>query len=161
MKKKFKDTKVGGFLLQHAPEALDFVGDYFPPAKTLSRLVAPELAKLDADKRGEFYEILETSYEKERAYALENTNAARGIYGKSKEMADSLANRIMTWNLPVMGLLVIANIGCIMWLESTLLAVVSNVIGGLLSQLSNERTTVVNFFFGSSTGSKDKDNKNN
>jgi len=38
-----------------------------------------------------------------------------------------------------------------------LVAIVSNFIGITIGQLFNERQAVVNFFFGSSKGSKDKD----
>lgn len=156
-KKKFKETKVGAFLGKNAPDILDAIGDFFPPAAIVARIVNPELEKLDKAKQEEFYKLLDEEYEKERAYALENTADARDMYASSKAMSDNLANRIMSYNLPVMGVMIVINVLCVLWLNSALLAIVSNVIGQLMQQLANERTTVVNFFFGSSLGSKTKD----
>jgi len=154
MKKKFKDTKIGQLLAAAAPTVLEIVGDTFPPAKLLTNLLSKEKPELlDSEA---FKESIET-YELELNYHLENTKGARGIYTDSKDITDSLAKRIMNINLPTIVLLVIINIACVKYLDSTLLAVISNIIGMTMQKLFEERSTVTNFFFGSSKGSKNKD----
>jgi hypothetical protein len=155
MKKKFKETTVGKWLTQKAPRLLDKIGDVFPPAKLLSNLVGgdPDISLAD---QLEFDKLLADTYEKEMAYHLDNTKSARKNYQLSKEMTDWIARRIMNWNLPMLGLLVAANIACVHYFDSVALALVSNVIGMVMQQLINERTTLMNFFLGSSKGSQDK-----
>jgi len=156
-KKKFRDTKVGQFIKKTAPQVLDVVGDAFPPVDILTNLVYKENPGMSVDERSEFLEAVE-QYEQELHYHLENTKNARGIYNASKDVTDELANRIMTWNLPIIILLVVINIACVKFLESTLLAIVSNVLGMVMQKLFEERSAVTNFYLGSSKGSKDKDN---
>lgn len=154
--KKFKDTKVGKWLSNKAPDVVDAVGDVFPPAKVLGKLVF-DRDDLDENDKSTFEQHLK-EYETELDYHLKNTSDARSIYKLSKDVADDMAQRIMIWNLPVIVLLVVVNIACIKLLDSALLAIVSNVIGMVMQKLFEERSTVTNFYLGSSKGSKDKDN---
>jgi hypothetical protein len=156
MGKKFKDTKVGQWLSNKAPDVVDAVGDVFPPAKLLGKLIWDRDDLSEADK-ATFQQHLK-EYEAELDYHLKNTGSARSIYKLSKDVTDDLANRIMTWNLPIIVLLVFVNIFCVKFLDSALLAIVSNVIGRVMQKLFEERSTVTNFYLGSSKGSKDKDN---
>lgn len=87
---------------------------------------------------------------------LADKQNARSIYEKTKDTSDRIAFRIMNWNLPVLAAMVIVNIVCIKFFDSTLLAIISNVLGQVIQMLINERLTVINFFFGSSQGSKEK-----
>jgi len=155
-KKKFKDTKVGRWLKMNAPDLLDTIGDIYPPVKLLSNLVSGR-KDIDPVDKQQFEEYLK-EYELELEYHTENTNGARRIYKNSKDITDRLARNIMYINLPLIVVLVIINIACIKWLDSTLLAIVSNVIGMTMQKLFEERSVVTNFFFGSSKGSKDKEN---
>lgn len=154
-KKAFKETKVGKWLSNKAPGIIDTIGDVFPPAKLLSNLVgaAPELSNED---KLEFEKLVVDTYLKELEYHEQNTKSARGLYVTSKEMTDWVARRIMTWNLPMLALLIVANIVCVKYFDSVALALISNVVGQVMQQLINERTTVANFFLGSSKGSKEK-----
>lgn len=154
-KKRFKDTKVGKWVADKAPDILNVVGDAFPPAAMLSTLIGSRKDIPEADK-AMFEQYLE-EYKVELAYHSANTESARSIYAASKDITDSLANKIMNWNLPLILVLVIVNIACVKWLDSVLLAIVSNVIGMVMQKLFEERSAVTNFFFGSSKGSKDKD----
>lgn len=154
-KKKFKETKVGQWLTKKAPGILDKVGDVFPPAKLLSNLVADE-PELSVKDQMEFEQLLVDTYEAELEYHQKNTASARSMYQVSKEMTDYIAKRIMNWNLPMLVLLIAANIACVYFFDSVALALISNVIGQVMQQLINERTTLVNFFLGSSNGSKEK-----
>lgn len=158
MKKKFKETVVGKFLIAKAPNVIDMIGDVFPPVSILSKLVSKE-ADLSVEDSDTFMDHLE-AYEVELSYHLENTKGARGIYGASKDITDSLGSKIMNMNLPIIILLVIINIVCIKYLDSGLLAIASNGIGMVMQKLFEERSTVTNFYFGSSKGSKDKEKLN-
>ncbi len=153
--KKFKDTKVGRFLATAAPTVLDMVGDAFPPVEILANMVNKTSPELKGDPA---YEKALEQYKTELEYQIENTKGARNIYTQSKDITDTLANKIMNWNLPLILVLVVLNIVCVRWLDSTLLAIVSNVIGMVMQKLFEERSAVTNFFFGSSQGSKQKDN---
>jgi hypothetical protein len=78
------------------------------------------------------------------------------------KMADKIADRVIMWNLPAIALLVGANVGVVSFVENPVIAVsVGNIIGASIAYLWNERSTVINFFFGSSQGSKDKTDKLN
>ncbi|RKE02308.1 hypothetical protein [Marinifilum flexuosum] len=154
-KKAFKDTKVGKWLSKKAPGIVNAVGDVFPPAKLLSQLVKNE-PEISPEDKLEFEKLLADTYADELAYHQQNTASARGMYPHSKEMTDWLAKRIMNWNLPMLALLIGANIACVYYFDSVALALISNVIGQVMQMLINERTTVANFFLGSSKGSKEK-----
>ena len=153
--KKFRETKVGRFLAKAAPTVLDVVGDVFPPVETLANLVFKEAP--DMVNSPIYLDAME-QYKADLQYHLQNTSGARGIYAQSKDITDGLANKIMNWNLSLIFVLVILNIACVTYLDSALLAIVSNVIGMVMQKLFEERSSVTNFFFGSSQGSKQKNN---
>lgn len=75
-RKKFKDTSVGKFLTQNAPNVLDVVDDYFPPVKIITELLKGE--NLPPEQKAELDKLL-IEYEKEM-YALEvqDRDSARG-----------------------------------------------------------------------------------
>lgn len=154
-KKRFKDTKVGQWLSEKAPDVLNTIGEAFPPAKLLADVIDGRNDIPEEDK-ATFKQHLQ-EYRMELDYHRENTESARGIYSQSKDITDSLAHKIMNWNLPLILVLVIINIICVKYLDSALLAIVSNVIGMVMQKLFEERSAVTNFFFGSSKGSKDKE----
>lgn len=54
MKKPFKETAVGKFLTQNAPGVLELVGDVFPPAKLISKLVEKEIPQMEPEQASEF-----------------------------------------------------------------------------------------------------------
>lgn len=86
---------------------------------------------------------------------------AHDTYREKSETADLIANQIIMYNLPVIFLLLVMNVALLHFLkdDSTLIAIASNVIGVAIGMLFNERSTIINFFFGSSIGSKEKDKK--
>lgn len=92
---------------------------------------------------------------------LDNTKSAREMYKVNPEQASKVANNIMKYNLVIVFLLVIINVLAVNHLKdnAAVLAIVSNFIGLVLGALLNERQAVVNFFFGSSMGSKNKMSK--
>jgi len=87
-----------------------------------------------------------------------NRNKAHDTYQIKNEMADTIASRIISRNLPYIALLVITNLILIYFMktEVALLAIASNIIGITIGNLFAERQAIVNFFFGSSIGSKTK-----
>ncbi len=156
MQKKFKDTKVGGFLTKFAPEVIDAVGDFFPPVKVVAGLFDAQ-PNVSTEQRAEFETLLKDYEANELAAYLADRRDARDLYKEKNNMADKVAKQVINLNLIVIAVLVVANIVCIMYLDKALLAIVSNVVGMVIQALIQERTTVVQFFFGSSKGSKDKD----
>jgi hypothetical protein len=85
-------------------------------------------------------------------------NKAHDTYQTKNEMADNIAKRIIERNLPYIAVLVILNLVLIYYMktEVALLAIASNIIGITIGNLFQERQAIVNFFFGSSIGSKQK-----
>ena len=90
-------------------------------------------------------------------------NQAHETYRIKNEQADKIADQIIKYNLPVIFVLVLANVFIVHYLkdEATLIAIASQVIGIAIGKLFAERQSIVNFFFGSSMGSKEKDLKLN
>jgi hypothetical protein len=82
---------------------------------------------------------------------------ARGMYAEQSDNADRIARQIMSWNLPAIVALVGANCAAVYLIENPTIAVaLGNIIGASITYLWNERSQVVGFFFGSSLGSKSK-----
>jgi len=85
---------------------------------------------------------------------------ARAMHNKHPEQADKIAERIMKYNLWFIGGLIIAQCIAVYFLQDkpSLLTVISNLVGIALKTLFDERKEVCGFYFGSSMGSKSKDN---
>ncbi|MDB9980491.1 hypothetical protein OAD61_00115 [bacterium] len=87
---------------------------------------------------------------------------AREMYKTENEMADEIAKRVIIWNLWIVFLAIVIEILVVIYMEDkTLIAIISSAIGGLVTALLQERQQVINFFFGSSIGSKNKDKQLN
>jgi hypothetical protein len=87
---------------------------------------------------------------------------ARRMYTETDhKAADEIAESVIKKNLPIIGILIGVNIASVIFLKDKgeLIAIISNFIGIAIGQLFNERQQVISFFFGSSQGSKDKDNR--
>lgn len=159
-KKKFKETKVGKWLKDNAPEilhtALNTADNFVPGLSFLTDLVEGE-PKLTPEQKAEFKKLADETYRFELNYAKEQTSNARGMYPASKEMTDWIARRVMVHNIYYVAFLVVLNVALTFFIDSKLIALVSNIIGVVIGQLLAERQTVVQFFLGSSLGSKIKD----
>jgi len=82
---------------------------------------------------------------------------ARAMYKIEHGMADKLAHQVMLFNLPAVVLLLLANCLVVYFIKDAAISLaVGNLIGGSISYLWQERQAIINFFFGSSQGSKDK-----
>ena len=88
----------------------------------------------------------------------EKYNKAHETYQTKNDMADKIALQVINRNLPIIAILVILNVGIVHLFKenATLIAIASNVIGISIGNLFAERQAIVNFFFGSSLGSKQK-----
>lgn len=92
---------------------------------------------------------------------LDDRRDARAMYKVNPEKAEHVAEHIMRYNIVIVFLLVIINVLAVMHLRdnTAVLAIVSNFIGIVLHALLNERQSVVGFYFGSSLGSKLKNDE--
>lgn len=88
----------------------------------------------------------------------EKYNKAHDTYQTKNDMADKVALQIIQRNLPIIAILVLTNVAVVHFFKdnATLIAIASNVIGISIGNLFAERQAIVNFFFGSSLGSKEK-----
>lgn len=87
--------------------------------------------------------------------------SARDMHKVNHQQADKIAQRIMSHNLPYIFVLLIINALVVYYLQEqgALIATISNVLGMTIKSLFDERHAVTGFYFGSSLGSKLKDNK--
>lgn len=90
--------------------------------------------------------------------ALADVQNAREMYKVQHDTADDIANRVITQNHLAVMLLIIANGLVLVYVKDQVLAVAAgNLIGGSIAALWQERQKILNFYFGSSLGSKIKD----
>ena len=89
---------------------------------------------------------------------LENVKDARSMYKVHNEQADKIADSIINLNLLYVALLCIVNLGVLYFFQDNaeLMLFVGNLIGGVIMALLKERQDIVNFYHGSSMGSKQK-----
>lgn len=107
-----------------------------------------QIKQLDFDK------IKEENRHQEVKYTT-----AHNTYLSKNDMSDTIAKQIITRNLPIIGFLVLVNVIIVYFMQENpnLIAIVSQIIGIAIGNLFAERQAIVNFFFGSSIGSKEKD----
>ena len=85
---------------------------------------------------------------------FEDRKDARAMYRENNSMADHIARRVITWNLPFIALLIVCNVVVAVYVtDSSVAQLLGNVIGFAMSQLWKERQTVIEFFFGAGLGS--------
>lgn len=92
---------------------------------------------------------------------LQDKASARDMYKVHHEQTDKISERIMSYNLWMIFALVIINGTAIYFLkeQAAVLATISNLLGIVIKSLLDERKEVTGFYFGSSVGSKIKDQK--
>lgn len=155
--KKIKDTKIGAFLKDKAPDVLGLVGDLLPDSGAIGivKNVIDKVVPDDDEKH-----LIKSELEATAAEYFADVQDAREMYESTDhEQADKIAEKIINYNLWILLVLVLIQVVVIMYVEGQIAAVITGVIGTITGALINERNTVVNFFFGSSKGSKDKDKK--
>jgi hypothetical protein len=153
---KLKDTKIGAFLKDKAPDVLGIVGDLLPDSGAMG-IVKNVIDKVAPD---EDKEALKSELDATAAQYFADVQDAREMYENTDHsQADAIADKIINYNLWILLALVVIQVVVIMYVDGQIAAVITGVIGTITGALINERNTVVNFFFGSSKGSKDKDKK--
>ncbi|MGI1677572.1 MAG: hypothetical protein K6L75_02490 [Cellvibrionaceae bacterium] len=95
--------------------------------------------------------------------SFEDIKNARDMYlGKSGDLVDSIARKVIAQNHLLVILLLALNVAVIVYAKSpAMVGVACTLIGGSITALWQERQQVIAFFFGSSLGSKIKDNAKN
>ena len=154
-------TKFGMFLKDNGPDLLKTIlgvaGTFIPGTSGITEKISgliegsTELSEEQKVQAEAYLTVLEIE--------MKDLADARDMYKNTDHiMADEIANKIIKFNLPVILGLVVTNIAAVMLLEGKgeVIAIVSNFIGIAIGNLFVERQSVVNFFFGSSQGSKDK-----
>lgn len=156
-KKSFKDTKIGGFLAKAAPAVLSAVGDVFPPARTLKALIDGE-EFIDPEDRKELNKLL-YEYELEELRArLQDVQDARSMQEEAMKSNDKFSRRFVYWLAAGSLALGFAYIFFITFTEipaaNTRFA--DTILGVVIATII---TSIYQFFFGSSEGSKKKDDQ--
>lgn len=149
-KEKTGKTKVGAFLQNFAPNILDVVGDVLPDKGALGIIknLIDKDDNLTSDQKAEALELLK--------YDLENTKDARDLQKAALLQNDKFSKRFVYY------LATFWSIVCsIYFFVATFTHVINEemadiILGFLLGTVSG---TIMNFFFGSSQGSKEKDLK--
>ena len=150
-------------ILENIPFIGKLIDDYGENlvVKGIEKLTGIDISKKDLTPE-EQQKILDNEFRikslnfEELKLEFENTNNARIMYKEKNATADRIAIQISVWNLPLIILLIIINVIAVDYLNDVKLAIVSNFIGIAIKTLFDERATVINFFFGSSKGSTDK-----
>lgn len=111
---------------------------------------SPDNAGLSNDEVQDFFKLIELE--------LKDTASARDMYKETDhDVADFVAKRVINYNLwVVLGAIVIEVFSVIYIDDKVLIAIISGAVGSFTTALLQERQQVINFFFGSSKGSKDK-----
>lgn len=153
-------------LAGEASKALGLPSDKSAPEDVIKHLEAnPDAViklkelELDATRLQLEHERAVTEEANRKVEALRGQ--AHTTYNVKSDMADTVATQIIKRNLPIIAVLLTINIAIVYFMKEfpNMIAIASNIIGIATANLFNERQAVVNFFFGSSIGSKEKDDK--
>ena len=121
---------------------------------------ANRMVTADLEARTRARELLLTQEHEITRLQFADLDSARRMYAQEHDTADRLARQIMGRNLAAVLVLIGANVaGIYLIKEPTAAVTAGNVIGASIAYLWNERSQVVGFFFGSSIGSKLKDQR--
>lgn len=173
-KKKFKETGFGKFAHKVASKVPELAGDVLeivtspnPVGAGIDILKEKIQKKIgeDPSKDPMLRNLIDEMEINRREWVTEMYNievedrkSARNMYQQKSSMADRVSASIIRYNLPVIASLLLIEIGCIFYLKEhpEILALISAAVGGVVQALISERLTVIQFFFGSSMGSKMK-----
>jgi len=154
-KERTGKTRIGAFLSKTAPHILDMVGDVLPDAGYLGivKNLINKDDKLTPSEKVNALELVQLD--------LDDIKDARDMYKTTDHlMADKIADRVITYNLWVVMAAIIIEILSVIYIDDkVLIAIISGAIGSVTTALLQERQQIINFFFGSSRGSKEKNLK--
>lgn len=166
--KQFKDSPLFGIIKSVAPDILDgatdLVATAFPALAPLNNLVDKALDRCRDKGNSDGVAQLTAardSYMSELELYYKDMDSSRDMYKETEhEMADSIADNVIKRNLIFVAVLVVVQVGSVIYIDDkVLIAVISSACAGIITALLQERQQVINFFFGSSKGSKDKDKR--
>jgi hypothetical protein len=108
-------------------------------------------AGLSREEAEEFFRLVELEY-KDVAHA-------RDTYKETDhKVADFVAKKVINYNLWVVLAAILVEVLAVVYIDDkVLIAIISGAVGGLVTALLQERQQIINFFFGSSMGSKNKE----
>jgi cell shape-determining protein MreC len=164
-RKPFKDSKLFATIKKIAPNVLDSATDIMatavPALSPLNNIIDKAIGVAsDNGDEDAVYEILaaKEDYLKELDMYYADLKSARDMYRSTDhEQADRIADNVIKYNLFIVMLMVLIQCLVIMFVDGKVAAVITGIVGTVTGALLQERNTVINFFFGSSKGSKDKD----
>ena len=110
----------------------------------------PENAGLSKNEAEEFFRLVELD--------LKEMANVRDMYKNTDHsVADFVAKKVINFNLwVVLGAILIEVLSVLYINDKVLIAIISGAVGGVVTALLQERQQIINFFFGSSMGSKNK-----
>ena len=153
--KKFNETKVGQFLQQAAPEILELVGDTVPGAGIVTNLFKAKVDKTP-EQESEFEKLIRDYEIEELKLRLSDVADARDLQKTALGQTDTFSKRFLYWLAAgslFLGFVYIFVITFVKIPESNQ-RFAGTILGVVIATII---TTIYNFFFGSSKGSKDKD----
>jgi hypothetical protein len=145
--KKHGTTKIGDFLRKTAPHITDIVGDILPDSGALGvvKNLIQKDKKLTIEQKNEALKILQ--------FDLENTKDARAMQVAALGQEDIFSKRFVYYLASFWSLVTVIYIFMTTFLDVVNERVADTVLGFLLGTIV---ATIINYFFGSSQGSKDK-----
>jgi hypothetical protein len=155
MKKAFKDTAIGGFLAKVAPSVIDTVGNVLPPVKLLKGLIDGDQFIAPED-RAKLEQMLKEYELEELRMRLDDVSDARQMQVEALKQDDKFSKRFVYWLAAGSLLLGFAYVFWITFGEipQANQRFADTILGVVIATII---TTIYNFFFGSSDGSKKKD----
>jgi hypothetical protein len=107
-------------------------------------------AGLSKEEADQFFKLVELEYK--------DVANARDTYKETDhKVADFVAKKVINYNLWVVLAAILVEVLAVVYIDDkVLIAIISGAVGGLVTALLQERQQIINFFFGSSMGSKNK-----
>ena len=107
-------------------------------------------AGLSREEADQFFKLVELEYK-------DVANARHTYKETDHKVADFVAKKVINYNLWVVLAAILVEVLAVVYIDDkVLIAIVSGAVGGLVTALLQERQQIINFFFGSSMGSKNK-----